>query len=114
MVVARERRSEDRIGFIIPVSELSEPRRFIQAGLRWGIKQEDLTIELFLPFSLMNQPIERMGILAGMDVEPLGIGEMECPHVLLRSRDRLEERSRVQSRWHKKCTTLISKAIAYL
>lgn len=37
-----------------------------------------------------------------MDVEPLGIGEMECPHVLLRSRDRLEQNSKAKSRWRKK------------
>ncbi|MGB3298679.1 MAG: trypsin-like peptidase domain-containing protein [Phormidesmis sp.] len=66
------------------------------------INQEDLTIELFLPISLMNQPIERMGIPDWMDVEPLGIGEMECPHVLLRSRDRLDQNSKAKSRWRKK------------
>ena len=70
----------------------------------YSIDQEDLTIELFLPISLMNQPIERMGIPEWMDVEPLGIGEMECPHVLLRSRDRLGQNSKARSRWRKKWT----------
>lgn len=65
-----------------------------------GIEPEDLTLELFLPFSLLNEPVERMLVSDGLFIVPLGIGEEECPQVLLRSRDRLEKRS--HKKWHKK------------
>ena len=79
-----------------------------QVGYAHGIDQEDLTVELFLPLSLMNQPIERMGIPARLDDEPMGNGEDDCPHVMLRSGDRIEERPRKWSRWYKKWDQLVA------
>lgn len=74
---------------------------YLEQACEVGIDLEDLTVELFLPFSLMNQPVERMLISDGLSTVPLGIGEADCPQVLLRSRDRLEHK-RSRSRWHKK------------
>lgn len=66
-----------------------------------GIDLSELTVELFLPFSLMNQPIERLGLSKLGLVEPLGIDDPDCPQVLLRSQDRLDQ-SMAYSRWKKK------------
>ena len=57
-----------------------------------GVDLEDLTVELFLPLSLMDKPIERMLISDGLSIVPLGIGEEDCPQVLLRLCDRLEHK----------------------
>jgi hypothetical protein len=65
------------------------------------IERCDLTIELFLPLSLINHPIEQRLIpaLYGFPY-PLGAGD-DCPHVVLRAQDRLRER-RAMSRWQQK------------
>lgn len=58
--VAAEDISEEALDYAqIP---LLMPSYLDQVESKHGIDQEDLTIELFLPISLMNQPIERMGI----------------------------------------------------
>ncbi|MEL7356937.1 MAG: trypsin-like peptidase domain-containing protein [Cyanobacteria bacterium J06560_6] len=66
-----------------------------------GIDLSELTIELFLPFSLMNQPSERLGLSRLGFIEPLGISDPDCPQVLLRSQDRLDQ-PMADSRWRKK------------
>lgn len=66
-----------------------------------GIDLEDLTVELFLPFSLMDEPVERMLISDGLSTVPLGIREKDCPQVLLRLSDRLGHK-RSRPRWQKK------------
>jgi hypothetical protein len=66
-----------------------------------GIDPSELTVELFLPFSLMNHPIERLGLSKLGFVEPLGLDDPDCPQVLLRSQDRLDQ-SMAYSLWKKK------------
>ena len=66
-----------------------------------GIDPSELTIELFLPFSLMNQPCERLDVIKLAFIEPLGISDPDCPQILLRSQDRLDQ-PMAYSRWKKK------------
>lgn len=55
-----------------------------------GISLEDLTIEFFLPMSLLNQPIEQCSVPAKYGFPtPLGVDE-DCAHVVVRSQERLE------------------------
>jgi hypothetical protein len=68
---------------------------------REGIDLVTLTVELFLPFALMNQPMERLGMSRLGFVEPLGIDDLDCPQVLLRSQDRLDQ-PRSHASWKKK------------
>jgi len=59
-----------------------------EAGARGDLQQ--LTLEIFLPFTLMNKALEQSQIPAEYGFPfPLGIGE-GCPHVVIRSQDRLD------------------------
>ncbi|MBD2261110.1 trypsin-like peptidase domain-containing protein [Pseudanabaena sp. FACHB-2040] len=60
-----------------------------QVGRR-GIDLQNLTVEFFLPFSLINRDVEQCCIPAEFGFpKPLGIDE-DCCHVVLRSQERLE------------------------
>ncbi|MEO1403964.1 MAG: trypsin-like peptidase domain-containing protein [Cyanobacteria bacterium J06635_1] len=60
-----------------------------QVGNR-GIDLQHLTVEFFMPLALMNKAVEHSPIPAEYGFPfPLGIGE-NCPHVVLRSQERLE------------------------
>jgi len=55
-----------------------------------GIDIQHLTIEFFLPLALINKAIEQSWIPAEFGYPfPLGIGA-DCPHVVIRSQDRLD------------------------
>ncbi|NEP63834.1 MAG: trypsin-like peptidase domain-containing protein, partial [Symploca sp. SIO2G7] len=70
------------------------------------IDRSDLTIEIFLPYALMDKPLERLAIpiMDGDFHEPLGI-DKDCPQVFLRSQKRLDY-PRLISRWQKKWAEL--------
>ncbi|MEA5464238.1 VMAP-C domain-containing protein [Leptothoe sp. PORK10 BA2] len=70
-----------------------------------GINPADLTVELLLPFSLLDAPAERFPMLyeglAEEMAEPLGIGSDYCSQVIVRSQDRLFQ-PRAIPRWKQK------------
>ena len=72
---------------------LSELPLLINTYLRqvrdYSIQPEDLTVEMFLPSSLINQPIECLMLPACGMKAPLGIGE-HTPQVIVRSQYRLQ------------------------
>ncbi|MBT9313685.1 VMAP-C domain-containing protein [Leptothoe kymatousa] len=65
------------------------------------IDTSDLTLEVLLPFALMNKPLERLGIPFLAFHEPLGIADDDCPQVLLRSQARVDQ-PRALLPWQKK------------
>ena len=66
-----------------------------------GIDIQHLTIEFFLPLALINKAIEQSWIPAELGYPfPLGIGS-DCPHVVIRSQDRLDY-SRSLGQWRTK------------
>ncbi|MFG6101662.1 trypsin-like peptidase domain-containing protein [Leptothoe sp. EHU-05/26/07-4] len=65
------------------------------------IDTSDLTVEILLPFALMNKPLERLGIPFMGFNEPLSIAGDACPQVLLRSQERVAQ-PRARSPWQKK------------
>ncbi|NJO75929.1 MAG: trypsin-like peptidase domain-containing protein [Leptolyngbyaceae cyanobacterium RM1_406_9] len=72
-----------------------------EVGAR-GIDLQHLTIEFFLPLNLINKAIEQSWIPAEFGYPiPLGIGS-DCPHVVIRSQDRLDYRRSLgqwQTKW---------------
>jgi vWA-MoxR associated protein C-terminal domain/vWA-MoxR associated protein middle region (VMAP-M) 1/Trypsin-like peptidase domain len=71
-----------------------------EVGAR-GIDLQHLTIEFFLPLALINKAIEQSWIPAELGYPfPLGIGS-DCPHVVIRSQDRLDY-SRSLGQWRTK------------
>lgn len=65
------------------------------------IDTSDLTVEILLPFALMNKPLERLGIPFMGFNEPLGIADGARPQVLLRSQERVAQ-PRALLPWQKK------------
>ena len=64
------------------------------------IEPSKLTIYFVLPSSLLNKPIERL--IPGEDEEPLGIGDEDCPQVILALQERLNLGGwKAKSRWNK-------------
>ena len=70
-----------------------------------GIDSADLTVEILLPFLLLDSPVERFPMLyeglAEELAEPLGIGAEYCSQVIIRSQDRLAQ-PRAIPRWKQK------------
>ncbi|MEM7769093.1 MAG: trypsin-like peptidase domain-containing protein [Cyanobacteria bacterium P01_A01_bin.37] len=63
---------------------------YLDQVARRNIRVEDLTIEFFLPLPLINQAIEQCPIPVEYGFPaPLGIEE-RCPHVVIRSQERLD------------------------